>query len=711
MKNIKNVKHIDKLKSLGYSLNEMLIVGSGTMALYGLKENNDIDLWVSKKVLSKMKNDKRFTKNVKNFWQAYDGLIEAEGILICSTGNFEENIKRATIVNGFHFQSLQDVLDWKKCMNRPKDHEHIKMIEAYMIPYKVNKSKISGKGIFATRDIEKDENLGIAFIKVSNTGIPDKDFKRTELGTFVNHSDKPNLKVEKTNKEYLYIALKNIKNGEELTVDYKKFDFEGERGFLENGLISLDKFDEKFLKTIKDWENIGYAPEKWPGKWYTIIYNEQKAGITGAVIINDSHFFQIAIHPNFRGMGLLKSSADLLAKKLNIKKLYATVWLDNKASYKSHINAGFKEMPKDRIEYLKKIGKLENGSTRLYKDFSDHSVVENYLQRIQEELGYNNPSMPNPYDYQSLELDPNVTKQDLIMLGKQLQKMKDYEEPENPLDPYKWVYCPGPKYYNTPCPKDEKKPDTFVVIDNGKRVAIVSCNQHSLIWASWVPGHLYAVRGTMKMLEYLVREKGKFKKGGYVLAQIYHKNTPSLKVSKKLKMSIRQNNYGFICELKAPFWWIKEETDYDEQKEFQNTIKKFKKKYGWDLSYMKLKISNIPINRDGTVNSKMKPEAYGGSHTNNKIIYVGDSEHLKKVLKYYKVENTDVKKFLKILLAHELAHEVYQNILSEEEKKEFKEIIDKSKFRTVYTDTVKDNSKIDVEKFCEYIASQLVDME
>jgi len=388
MKNIKNVKHIDKLKSLGYSLNEMLIVGSGTMALYGLKENNDIDLWVSKKVLSKMKNDKRFTKNVKNFWQAYDGLIEAEGILICSTGNFEENIKRATIVNGFHFQSLQDVLDWKKCMNRPKDHEHIKMIEAYMIPYKVNKSKISGKGIFATRDIEKDENLGIAFIKVSNTGIPDKDFKRTELGTFVNHSDKPNLKVEKTNKEYLYIALKNIKNGEELTVDYKKFDFEGERGFLENGLISLDKFDEKFLKTIKDWENIGYAPEKWPGKWYTIIYNEQKAGITGAVIINDSHFFQIAIHPNFRGMGLLKSSADLLAKKLNIKKLYATVWLDNKASYKSHINAGFKEMPKDRIEYLKKIGKLENGSTRLYKDFSDHSVVENYLQIIQEGITY-----------------------------------------------------------------------------------------------------------------------------------------------------------------------------------------------------------------------------------------------------------------------------------------------------------------------------------
>jgi hypothetical protein len=68
-------------------------------------------------------------------------------------------------------------------------------------------------------------------------------------------------------------------------------------------------------------------------------------------------------------------------------------------------------------------------------------LYETYLSKIfQEDIDYT-----NLYDYQSLELDSNITKQDLNILGKYLKKMKQYEEPDNPLDPYKWVYCPGPK--------------------------------------------------------------------------------------------------------------------------------------------------------------------------------------------------------------------------------------------------------------------------
>lgn len=129
--NIKNVKHIDKLKKLGYPLNEMLIVGSGTMALYGLKENTDIDLWVTKKVYDRMLQDSRFTPNGKML-ETKDGSIEADYRFICVKQTVEEYLFRAKVVNGFHFQTLHDVLDWKKCMNRPKDHEHIKIIEDYL---------------------------------------------------------------------------------------------------------------------------------------------------------------------------------------------------------------------------------------------------------------------------------------------------------------------------------------------------------------------------------------------------------------------------------------------------------------------------------------------------------------------------------------------------------------------------------------------------
>lgn len=131
MKNIKNVKYLDKLKSLGYPLNEMLIVGSGTMALYGLKENTDLDLWVTKRVYDKLLKDRRFSPNGKML-ETKDKLIEADHRFICVKQPVEYYLKKATIINGFHFMSLESVLEWKKCMGRPKDKEHIKMIEKYM---------------------------------------------------------------------------------------------------------------------------------------------------------------------------------------------------------------------------------------------------------------------------------------------------------------------------------------------------------------------------------------------------------------------------------------------------------------------------------------------------------------------------------------------------------------------------------------------------
>jgi hypothetical protein len=129
--NIKNVKHINKLKKLGYPLNEILIVGSGTMALYGLKENNDIDLWVTKRVYDSMLKDSRFSPNGKML-ETKDGLIEADHRFICVKDKVEDHLKRAKVVNEIHFQSLQDVLEWKQCMKRPKDINDIKVIENYM---------------------------------------------------------------------------------------------------------------------------------------------------------------------------------------------------------------------------------------------------------------------------------------------------------------------------------------------------------------------------------------------------------------------------------------------------------------------------------------------------------------------------------------------------------------------------------------------------
>ena len=97
--------------------------------------------------------------------------------------------------------------------------------------YKVDNSPIAGKGIFAKKDIQKNSNIGLAIIKKKNTGTPDEDYKRKSLGKYVNHSEKPNLKIKRVGNKIYYITKRNISKDEELTVNYKNFDFEGKTKF------------------------------------------------------------------------------------------------------------------------------------------------------------------------------------------------------------------------------------------------------------------------------------------------------------------------------------------------------------------------------------------------------------------------------------------------------------------------------------------------
>jgi len=97
--------------------------------------------------------------------------------------------------------------------------------------FKKEKSKISGTGNFAIDYIKKNTNLGIGLVKIDNTGSPDKDYKRYDICTFTNHSKTPNLYYKKDKNKYYFYALDNIKKGEELTIDYQNFDFDGERNF------------------------------------------------------------------------------------------------------------------------------------------------------------------------------------------------------------------------------------------------------------------------------------------------------------------------------------------------------------------------------------------------------------------------------------------------------------------------------------------------
>ena len=83
----------------------------------------------------------------------------------------------------------------------------------------IKQSGINGLGLFAKEGIGQGTNLGTTHRKIKG------EILRTPLGGFINHANEANcVKVEfnddKCEEKWNLIALRNIKEGEELTVRY-----------------------------------------------------------------------------------------------------------------------------------------------------------------------------------------------------------------------------------------------------------------------------------------------------------------------------------------------------------------------------------------------------------------------------------------------------------------------------------------------------------
>lgn len=88
--------------------------------------------------------------------------------------------------------------------------------------YKIGESEVHGKGVIATSDIKKGENIGNA-LNLKYGVIIDIT---PELGKWINHSWYPNCELQKSvytwNKmSWDLIANKNIVKGDEIMMDYR----------------------------------------------------------------------------------------------------------------------------------------------------------------------------------------------------------------------------------------------------------------------------------------------------------------------------------------------------------------------------------------------------------------------------------------------------------------------------------------------------------
>ena len=93
----------------------------------------------------------------------------------------------------------------------------------------IEESLIDGQGLFASKFIHQNTDLGITHVQFEKDKMSGKILVRTPLGGFINHSANPNCERVKSVAEGTMFtwSLKTVSNvlpGEELTLKYTMYD-------------------------------------------------------------------------------------------------------------------------------------------------------------------------------------------------------------------------------------------------------------------------------------------------------------------------------------------------------------------------------------------------------------------------------------------------------------------------------------------------------
>ena len=117
----------DVLKMNSISKDDICIVGSSVMTTYGLRQNNDIDIIISKDQRKKIADSEKcfkLSKNIEcvgtNWLYGFDKKTTDEDIIYKNKNHFYKN--------GLKYCNIELLLKRKKLTGRKKDKEDVKLI-------------------------------------------------------------------------------------------------------------------------------------------------------------------------------------------------------------------------------------------------------------------------------------------------------------------------------------------------------------------------------------------------------------------------------------------------------------------------------------------------------------------------------------------------------------------------------------------------------
>jgi len=123
------------MKSLSLPEGSYVVFGSGPMAALGIREVNDIDLYVSTEVLEELKQKgwKQIHKGPRDEPLTLD-VYEAHDHWEFSpySPTLKDLLSRAFVVDGVTFASIEDVRKSKESRSGPKHMADVKLIDNYI---------------------------------------------------------------------------------------------------------------------------------------------------------------------------------------------------------------------------------------------------------------------------------------------------------------------------------------------------------------------------------------------------------------------------------------------------------------------------------------------------------------------------------------------------------------------------------------------------
>jgi len=125
-----------KLLSLNLPVEDYAIFGSAPMFARGLKDlGHDLDVVVCREAWERAKTFgpvEYLEIGHIPVVQLFDRQLELGNGWFMGGWTAEEIVDSAEVIEGFKFATLDKVLTYKKLFGRPKDLEHIKIIEEYL---------------------------------------------------------------------------------------------------------------------------------------------------------------------------------------------------------------------------------------------------------------------------------------------------------------------------------------------------------------------------------------------------------------------------------------------------------------------------------------------------------------------------------------------------------------------------------------------------